>query len=100
MSDFEEQQTIDRLKQRVEALEVALTTIRYCEPFLGTGDCLTASELAAEALRQETALSIDPLATVVNNNMPGTRHIIELPPNVTLDVGGKYRMVFVEGPTK
>lgn len=47
----------------------------------------------------ETALSIYPLATVVNNNMPGTQHIIELPPNVTLDVGCKYRLVFVEDPT-
>ena len=38
---------------RIEELEEALTTIRYCEPFLGTGDYPTASEIAAEALRQE-----------------------------------------------
>lgn len=46
----------------------------------------------------ETALCLYPLATVVNNNMPGTQHIIELPENVTLDVGCKYRMVFIEEP--
>lgn len=44
----------DEAKARIEALEKALTIIRDGEAFLGTGDCLTASEIAAEALRQET----------------------------------------------
>lgn len=30
-----------------------------------------------------------PVATVVDNNQAGTRHIVETAPNVTLDVGTK-----------
>ena len=41
------------LQARIEALEKLLTIIRDGEAFLGSGDCLTASELAAEALLQE-----------------------------------------------
>jgi hypothetical protein len=30
-----------------------------------------------------------PVATVINNNQPGTSHIVETAPNVTLDIGTK-----------
>jgi hypothetical protein len=33
-----------------------------------------------------------PVATVTNNNQPGTSHIVETAPNVTLDVGTKLYM--------
>lgn len=43
-----------------------------------------------------TALGLFPIGTIVNNNMAGTQHIIELPENITLDVGNRYRLVLVE----
>lgn len=37
-----------------------------------------------------------PIATVIDNNQPGSAVIMELPPHTTLSVGAKYRLVLVE----
>lgn len=41
--------------------------------------------LEGYALRER--LSRNPVAIVVDNNQAGSRHIVEAPPNVTLDIG-------------
>lgn len=34
-----------------------------------------------------------PVAIVINNNQPGTQHIVQTPPNTTLDIGTElYRV--------
>lgn len=43
-----------------------------------------------------TALATYPVGKVINNNLPGSEHLLELPENVTLDVGNKYRLVLIE----
>jgi hypothetical protein len=40
-----------------------------------------------------------PVATVTNNNQPGTSHIVETAPNVTLDIGTKLYLHADEDPT-
>jgi hypothetical protein len=44
----------------------------------------------------QTALMMFPECIVVDNNRPDSQHIIELPPNTTLDVGTRYKLVPVE----